>query len=178
VAHAGDELVNPVSGQRLAFLRTTEDTRGELLEVESTYQAGGQQPPVHYHPRQEERFEVLTGTVEILLGEETRTLRQGEVLTVRAGSPHSIWSRTGGRVNWQTRPAGKTEAFFELVWGLARDGKVDRTGRPNLLQSAVLARAYRQEWRLARPPYGIQVVLFGVLAPVGRLLGYRASYPR
>jgi len=61
---------------------------------------------------------------------------------------------------------------------LARDGKVNQNGRPNLLQSAVLACVYRQEWRLARPPYGIQVVLFGVLAPIGRLLGYRASYPR
>jgi hypothetical protein len=41
------------------------------------------------------------------------------------------------RVDRQTRPAGKTEAFFELVWGLARDGKVNQNGRPNLLQSAV-----------------------------------------
>ena len=48
MAHAGDELLNPVSGQRLVFLQTTEDTKGELLEVESTYEAGGQQPPVHY----------------------------------------------------------------------------------------------------------------------------------
>ncbi len=105
MAHAGDELLNPVSGQRLVFLQTTEDTKGELLEVESTYAAGGQQPPVHYHPAQKERFEVLAGTVEILLGDGVRTLRQGEVLSVPAGSPHSIWSQTGGRVNWQTRPA-------------------------------------------------------------------------
>lgn len=178
MAHTGDELLNPVSGQRLVFLQTTADTGGELVEVESTYQAGGQQPPVHYHPGQEERFEVLAGTVEILLGEGTRTLREGEVLTIPAGTSHSLWSMTGGRVNWQTRPAGKTEAFFELVWGLARDGQVDRRGRPNLLQSAVLARAYRQEWRLARPPYPVQVALFGLLAPIGRVLGYRATYPR
>ena len=178
MAHAGDELLNPVSGQRLVFLRTTEDTKGELLEVESSYEAGGQQPPVHYHPAQEERFEVLDGTVEILLDDGTRTLRQGEVLTLPAGSRHSIWSQTGGRVNWRTRPALKTEAFFELVWGLARDGKVNQSGRPNLLQGAVLARAYQREWRLAQPPYGIQLVLFGVLAPLGRRLGYRASYPR
>ena len=104
-----------------------------------------------------------------------RTLGQGEVLRVPAGSPHSDWSQTGGRVNWQTRPAGKTEAFFELVWGLARDGKVKQNGRPNLLQSAVLARAYRKEWRLARPPYGIQLVLFGVLAPIRRLLVERSA---
>jgi quercetin dioxygenase-like cupin family protein len=105
LAHAGDELLNPVSGQRLVFLQTTQATKGELLEVESTYEAGGQQPPVHYHPGQEERFEVLAGTVEVLLGDGVRTLGQGEVLTVPAGSPHSVWSQTGGRVNWQTRPA-------------------------------------------------------------------------
>jgi hypothetical protein len=47
---------------------------------------------------------------------------------------------------------------------------------PNLLQLAVLLRAYRNELILARPPPLVQTVLFGLLASIGRLLGYKAEY--
>jgi uncharacterized protein YbjT (DUF2867 family) len=84
----------------------------------------------------------------------------------------------GTRVNWRTRPAMKTEEFFETIWSLARDGKTNEMGVPNLLQVAVIAREYAGEVRLASPPLLVQRALFAVLAPVGRLLGYRARYPR
>jgi hypothetical protein len=35
-----------------------------------------------------------------------------------------MWAAEAGtRVNWQTRPALKTEAFFETVWGLAKTAR-------------------------------------------------------
>ena len=88
-----------------------------------------------------------------------------------------MWAEADGvRVNWQTRPALKTETFFETISGLSREGKAGGKGTPNLLQAAVIAQAYAEEFRLARPPWPVQRVLFAVLAPLGRLLGYRASY--
>ena len=61
---------------------------------------------------------------------------------------------------------------------LAQDGKVNpKTGLPNLLQMAVLMRAFRNEIILARPPKIAQTIVFGLLAPIGRLLGYRGEYP-
>ena len=42
---------------------------------------------------------------------------------------------------------------------------------------AVLFREYAGEFRLARPPWPVQRTLFALLAPLGRLLGYRARYP-
>ena len=78
---------------------------------------------------------------------------------------------------WQTRPALKTEAFFETIYGLARDGKTDEQGVPNLLHAAVLMREYQDELRLAQPPFAVQKLLIGLLAPIGELLGYRGRYP-
>jgi hypothetical protein len=43
---------------------------------------------------------------------------------------------------------------------------------------AVIAQEYEEEFRLAKPPWLIQKVLFGVLGPLARLLGYRAAYPK
>lgn len=181
MARAGDVLENPVSGQRLIFRKTAQDTGGELLEMESVYtRPTSSRPPEHYHLHQEERFEVLSGSVRTLVDGETRTLREGEVLVVSPGTPHEMWSEEGGeaRVLWQTRPALKTEAFFETIWGLARDGKTNEKGIPNPLQASVIAREYDREFRLARPPFAVQRALFGMLASIGRLLGYEGRYPR
>lgn len=179
MARQGEVLDNPVTGQRIIFRRTSEETDGALLEVESVYtKPTPSKPPVHYHPSQEERFEVLSGEVHVQVGGEPRTLREGEVLLIPPGTQHEMWAEAEGvRVNWQTRPALKTESFFETVWGLSRDGKTGSRGTPTLLQAVVIAQAYADEFRLARPPWPVQQVLFAVLAPLGRLFGYRASYP-
>lgn len=179
MVEAGDALENPVSGQHLIIRNTAQDTGGELLEVEAVYtKPTPSRPPFHYHPRQEERFDVLSGRLNVVVNGRGRTLEEGEVLTVAPGVPHQMWAaQAGARVNWQTRPALKTEAFFETVWGLAKDGKVNDKGVPNLLRVALIAREYEDEFRLASPPWAAQRLLFGSLAPIGRLLGYRAEYP-
>ena len=179
MASRGEVLENPVTGQRIVFKRTSADTGGALLEVESVYtKPTPAKPPVHYHPAQEEHFEVLTGELRVMIGGEEQTLREGETLNVPRGTPHTMWAESAGvRVDWQTRPALKTEAFFETVYGLARDGKINSKGTPNLLQSAVIARSYAREFRLASPPWPVQQLLFAILTPIGNLLGYRPTYP-
>lgn len=179
MVQAGDDFENPVSGQRLIFRKTARDTGGELVEVESVYtRPSPSRPPPHYHPHQEERFEILSGEVHAQIGGEERMFREGEVFMIAPLTPHTMWAEEAGvRVNWQTRPALKTEAFFETLWGLSRDGKVNDKSVPNLLRAALIAREYRKEYRLVRPPRTVQWMLFGPLAEVGKLLGYEAEYP-
>jgi quercetin dioxygenase-like cupin family protein len=178
MARAGDVLDNPVSGQRIIFRKTTEDTGGELLEVESVYtKPSPSRPPAHYHPHQEERFEVLSGSLMVVVEGEARAYGEGEAFVVPPGVSHEMWTEEAGtRMTWRIRPAMKTEAFFETLWGLARAGKTDEKGVPNLLRVAVLFREYSEEFRLARPPWPVRRSLFALLAPLGRLLGYRARY--
>ena len=61
------------------------------------------------------------------------------------------------------------------LFGLAQDGKTNARGLPNLLQLALLAREFSDVIRFTRPAPAIQSLLFGVLAPVARLAGYRAN---
>ena len=79
-------------------------------------------------------------------------------------------------MSWRTYPALETEAFFEVLWGLARDGKTNRHGVPGPLRMAVIARRYADEFRLANPPYPVQRIVFAALALAGRSLGYGARY--
>ena len=63
------------------------------------------------------------------------------------------------------------------AFGLAQDGKTDAKGRPRLLQAALFAREFDDVIRFTKPPRLVQELLFGSLAPIARLLGYRGSYP-
>ena len=80
-------------------------------------------------------------------------------------------------VRVEIRPAARFEVMILNAFGLAQDGKVDRRGMPNFLQLVVFAREFSDVVRFTRPPRLVQRVLFGLVAPFARLLGYRGSYP-
>lgn len=45
------------------------------------------------------------------------------------------------------------------------------------MQLAVMVPFFGDEMRLTSPSWAVQRAVFALLAPVGRLLGYRAEYP-
>jgi len=177
MAAAGQEVHNPRQNERIVFRQTARGTAGRLLRLEMFASPGGAPPPEHLHPRQEERFEVRSGVLGARVGGEERALRAGESLVVPMGTPHTWWigGEEDARVVVGFRPALNTETFFETMYGLARDGKLDEDGVPPFLQTAVISRAYGIY--LPRPPVALQKALFAVLAPVGKIAGYRPSYP-
>ena len=74
-------------------------------------------------------------------------------------------------------PAARFEEAISTTWGLALDGKTNARGMPSLLQLALLAREFEDMLFFTKPPRVLQKILFGILAPVARLLGYKGSYP-
>ena len=180
MAKSGDIREHPVTGERLVWRKVARDTGGELLQADLYVAPGGFVAAEHVHPMQEERFEVLAGVLRLHIDGKEKTMRTGEIEVVPAGRPHVWWN--GGQeelhVLGEFRPALRTEMFFETYFGWAKDGKTNRKGLPNPLRLAVLMDAYQVELRLARPPFAIQRALFGPLAMLGRLLGYRAWYAR
>jgi hypothetical protein len=51
-------------------------------------------------------------------------------------------------------------------------------GNPNPLQLAVIGREFAEEGRATRPPAAVQRIVLPPLAVLGRLLGYRGTYPQ
>jgi quercetin dioxygenase-like cupin family protein len=181
MARAGEQLYDPVLGDTLVFGETARDTGGALLSGEFVVPPRGGSP-LHVHPLQGERFEVLSGTLGLQIGEEHRNLGEGEEATVLPGIPHRFYNEDAqekGRLLFELRPALNTETLFETLYGLATDGYTDRNGLPNPLQMAVtLNGLHKDETYLATPPIALQKALFALLSPVGRLVGYRDHYPR
>lgn len=73
--------------------------------------------------------------------------------------------------------AGRMETFLETIYGLASAGLTNDKGVPGFLQLSVFAPAYFDTNHIVRPPLALQRVVFGVVGPVARLLGYHADYP-
>jgi quercetin dioxygenase-like cupin family protein len=180
VARAGEEIYNPVQDDWIVFRETAQDTSGELLSAELVVSPHGGNP-LHVHPLQEEHFKAVSGTLGVQVGDEHRSLGEGAEAVVPPGTPHRWWNDADeeARVLVELRPALNSEIFFETRYGLARDGKTDENGVPNLLQMAVTLNGVNKgEIYLAQPPIPVQKAFFVVLAPVGRLLGYKDHYPK
>jgi quercetin dioxygenase-like cupin family protein len=181
MARAGEKIYNPVQEDSIEFRQTAGDTGGELISGEMVVSpCGGNQ--LHVHPLQEEHFEVLSGTFGVQIGDEQRSLGEGEEATVPPGTPHRWFNedeQEEARILLELRPALNTETFFETLYGLARDGETDENGIPNLLQQAVtLTGINKGEIYRASPPVAVQKALMAALAPVGRLMGYKDHYPK
>lgn len=86
--------------------------------AESTWLASDKRPPKHYHPRQDERFEVLDGQLTVEVGkEEPRVLGPGDVLDVPRGTPHRMWNAgpDTAKASWRVTPALRTEEMFRFI---------------------------------------------------------------
>lgn len=114
MVHAGQQLTG--SGNYLRFIRTAAETDGELLEMESTYREGAALPPAHFHPSQDEHFEVLDGTVRTIIDGVESSHAAGDTFHVPAGAVHQMVGEAGTRLNWQVRPALRTAEFFEGLY--------------------------------------------------------------
>jgi hypothetical protein len=105
-------------------------------------------------------------------------VRAGESIEIPANTPHRFWNESdedAEALQW-FRPALKTRAFFESLFALAREGKLDQSGMPSLLQLAAMIPVFSDEIRPTRPPWPVQRFAAAVLGPVARRRGYRAVY--
>ncbi len=178
MAYAGQVLDNPVSGERITFRKTASDTGGELLEFDLELAPDGHVPGKHVHPSQEERFEVLDGTMKFKMGRKTVIAEAGEVVTVPAGVAHKFanGSDETAHVRVQVRPALDMERLFETAVALAQEGRTTGKGMPKPLDLALFVREFADEVQGAFPPVWIQRATLAPLAWIARKRGKAERY--
>src|SRR6267142_3651884 len=80
MAYIGQHLENPVTGEKLTFIETAASTDGVRVVVDLELAADGKVPGVHIHPKQEETFEVLQGTMKFRYGRKKIVASAGETV--------------------------------------------------------------------------------------------------
>jgi quercetin dioxygenase-like cupin family protein len=175
---SGDTIHNPVTGERITFHQTSAETNGEAVVIECTVQPAGFVAAAHVHPSQTERFAVTDGRLGLKVGRTKLMLERGDVTVVEPGTPHKFWNAGEDEVRFvcEVRPALQFESLLETMFALATDGKTNKKGMPNPVRLAVIALAHFDTVRLPQPPAWLQRAGLTLGAPVGRLLGYEASY--
>ena len=175
---AGDSIENPVTGERLVFKKTSAETNGEYVLFECFVKPSGFVAAAHVHPFQEERFQVIDGTVMFRIDGQQLPAEPGDTILVARGRKHQFWNAGDEEVRFacEVRPALDFEQLIETMFSLAQAGKTNKKGMPNPLRLAVIAKAHFDTVRLPFPPAWMQRVGLGLGAPLGRLLGYRATY--
>jgi len=137
--------------------------------------------PTHLHPYQRETFTIEAGALSYRLdGASARIAGAGDTVIVEPGVRHEWWNDGPETVEMLgvMEPAGRWVDFMETIYGLTNEGKVNARGIPNLFQIAVIAWEFRREWVPTALPTPLRLTFLPVLAAIGRLLGYRPTYPR
>lgn len=118
------------------------------FEVEASYRPGGTPPPAHFHPAQDEHFEVLEGAMMTRVDGEERELKTSDRIDIGRGQVHQMWNpgEAQARVRWVTTPAGRTEEWFRTLDGLFREDGDIATGRE--VDFAALLEEYSDVFRL------------------------------
>lgn len=174
----GDVYENPATGERVVIRIGTHESAGEFLVADLYLRPGARVPAEHIHPAIDERFTVLQGRVGFRLNGVESVAKGVSTVSVPAGVSHDWWNAgpDEARVRVEIGPADRFEEMIMNIFGLAQDGRVNAKGMPSLLQLALFAQEFDDVIRFTDSPRWVQLALFGLLAPVARLLGYRGSY--
>ena len=165
-----------VPGERLEIVQTGHQTNGQVLSFDTVLD-----PPKnpsrtllpengHVHPLQAESFEILEGSARILIGDREVVLTAGQTAVVPPNTVHA-WIALGGepvRVKAEFRPALDTGEWFYRVHGPLERGEM------SLLHLMVVQSEFEGAPWPASPSPIVWKILVKILAPIGRIAGYRA----
>jgi mannose-6-phosphate isomerase-like protein (cupin superfamily) len=169
----GETIEAPHMGMRVTCRESAASSDGEVFSFTLWMRGGATPPPMHVHPRQEERIAVVTGAVKSRSGDAVRVLAPGDTVATPPGEPHTIGPAGDEDVEMvaELRPALEYERFVERSFALDRAGHMNSKGRGNPLRLAT-AGAREAEFFVPRVPLGAQRKLLAAMERVARRVGY------
>lgn len=175
----GKTITNPINGDSYEFIETAKDTNGDSVTIKAVINSKGQLVPNHFHVFQDETFEVISGQLTVFYGGQIKKLSAGEKITLPKNIPHNHYNNEDTAVTYihSVRPALDFDFLIENLAGLAADGK-SKNGKYGLIQELVSLKYFDSKSYLADIPVAAQKVLMNIIAPIGRLFGYRAIYKK
>jgi quercetin dioxygenase-like cupin family protein len=147
---AGDEITNPLTGERIVFRVSASESDGRLLELDSFWRGPGHRVAEHIHPGMQESWKVISGTASFRIAGAARSAGPGEVVIAEPGVAHRAWNPGQGLVGVriQMRPALRWEDFIERLFGIAQSAHAEGLSVPRPAALAELMSEFRAEIKL------------------------------
>lgn len=135
----------------------------------------------HVHPIQTEYVTVMLGELSLLYAGEPVIMKEGEQKIITPGIKHRLTNDSGSElvVQLEFDPGLESGLFFKNYFGLVKDERINAQGEPHILQAAVMLTGRFKDYSYsARLPLWLQHIVAVPLGFIGRLLGYKDSYPK
>jgi len=168
-----NQIHNPVTGDRIAFLSSPLAGEGEMLRFRCTLPPHGAGAPLHVHDTMTETFAVEHGVLAVELGNgETRLLAAGDSIAIAPGTPHGFRNPTDAPVVFVTTadPGEGLETFLRGMYALAAAGETDAAGMPRDPR-ALGELLHRGNLVMPGIPRSLQRAALGLLRFAARLTG-------
>jgi mannose-6-phosphate isomerase-like protein (cupin superfamily) len=172
----GTILRNAFNGEAFVFCYP-QDGRARFESILDPGGTNGGGELVHIHPKSDEYFEVKSGQLRVTVDGKSVILGPGESKVVAKGTPHSFANAYDGTTEFITEFAPPQQylrffADFGLICERHREW-FSADGKPSIWLMALKLNAYKDHLYLAGPPVFLQKILFGILAFIARMKGYR-----
>jgi quercetin dioxygenase-like cupin family protein len=176
----GEVWENPMTREYARILELPYDNPERRVAAELIARAGARVVGEHRHPGLVECFTVLEGELTMTRSGQMSTLRQGDTALIEPNVWHDWWNASDRdtRVRVDVTPGERFGHMIETLFGLARLGYTNAKGMPDPLQLSLIVREFSDVIIFRSPPLVVQRALFGILAPIARWRGYRATYPQ
>lgn len=168
MAKTGDRLEMP-DDSVYEITSAAGDNAGEFVEMVFTLPAGSVAPPPHVHPEPVEEYEVLEGTLDVMIDGDWKTLATGDSASIPRGALHTFKNRSGATVRVRNvhRPAARFEDYIEHICKLTRSRGIKSAKDPRIpIYLSMIMLQYPDTLAPARPQERIPMA---ALAGVGRL---------
>ncbi|HEY6692103.1 MAG TPA: SRPBCC family protein [Solirubrobacteraceae bacterium] len=155
----GEVLDMPDLGVRVEVRESSE----ELIEFDVIGRARGLIAAEHIHTQATERYEVIEGTMRLVIAGREHRLGPGDTMETPPGTPHrQLPGPLGeGRVRVTVSPAGSTHDFLRRLASLRMPW-----GFPKPVDAAAIVRDFGYDGHASKPPIGVQRALSRALLAV------------
>jgi len=112
-------------GDIYSLLVTGKESNNVLFQFEAVVPEGAGPPP-HVHSREDETFYIVSGTLDVLVGDTTYQAKRGDFVYVPRGAVHGFKNVGGGvAVQLVTFSPSGMEGFFQEVFPVVKDRKAE-----------------------------------------------------
>lgn len=154
-AHATKPFLRPAGtapalygpGDIYSLLVTGKESNNVFFQFEAIVPEGGGPPP-HVHSREDETFYIVSGSLEVLIGDMAYRAKAGDFVYIPRGTVHGFKNvGTGTAVQLVTLSPSGLEEFFQEVFPAVKDRKA---ASPPITEELI------RKMNEAAPKYGIK----------------------
>lgn len=170
MSKTNNTFCNPIIKDKIQIIYESKDK----LIFKAYLQPKGGQSGQHFHTEITEKFKIIKGELNLILNKKKKILKPNEQIVIEKFDTHQFFNNSNENVIFEVEitPAKEIRKALQIMYGLAKDGKVYKNGLPkNIFHTAIgikMMDAY-----IPNVPVFIQKIGISTLSYIGDKFGLK-----